>query len=144
MHRQAQPHGATAVTSRAPYVFQVAIANRRIVSRTDRSVTFTSRTPGSARPRTAQLDVLECLRRFLHHVVPSSVMQVRHCGLLSASGAITTDALRRMIPAPNGTASALPPARHNPATALSCPHCGGALRVVSRGWASSVALLDTG
>ena len=143
VHSQAQPHGATALTSRAPSVFTVAISNRRIVSLTDRIVTFTSRKPGSARPRTTQLDVLECRRRFLQHVVPSGFMKVRHCGVMSASCPITTDAIRRMIPAHDRRASALPPARNTPATALSCPHGGGELRVVSRVWSSSVAWLDT-
>lgn len=144
VHSQAQPHGAPALPSRAPYVFPVAISNRRIVSLTDRTVTCTDRTPGSARPRTAHLDVLECRRRFLHHVWPSGCMQVRHCGFLSASCASTTDALRRMMPAHNETASAWPPASNNPAAALSCPHCGGEVRVISRGWSSSVVWLDIG
>jgi hypothetical protein len=143
VHSQAQPHGATALTYLAPYVFKVAISNRRIVSLTDRIVTFTYRKPGSARPRTTQLDVLEFIRRFLQHVLPSGFMKVRHFGFMSASCPITTDAIRRMIPAHDRIASGLPPARNHPATALSCPHCGGELRVVSRVWSSSVALLDT-
>jgi hypothetical protein len=140
---QAQPHGATALTSLAPYGFTVALSNRRIVSRKDRLVPFTSRKPGRARPRTTQLDVLEFLRRFLQHVLPSGFMKVRHCGFLSASCPITTDAIRRMRPTHDRRASALPPARNHPATALSCPHGGGELRVVSRVWSSSVAWLDT-
>ena len=144
VHSQAQPQGATALQSLAPSVFQVALSNRRLVSLKDRTVTFTSRKPGSARPRTAQLDVLEFMRRFLQHVLPSGFMKVRHFGFMSASCAITTADIRRMMPAQNATASESPPGRDNPATALSCPHGGGELRVVKRVWSSPVVLLDTG
>jgi Putative transposase/Transposase zinc-binding domain len=144
VHSQATPQGATALKYLAPYVFKVAISNRRIVSLKDRTVTFTYRKPGSVRPRTAQLDVLEFMRRFLQHVLPSGFMKVRHFGFLSTSCAITPADIRRMMPEQNGSASELPPASNHPAAALSCPHCGGELLVVCRVWPSQVALLDTG
>jgi hypothetical protein len=53
VHRQAAHHGHSAFTSLAPDVFQVAISHRRLISRKDRTVTFTSRKVGSARPRPA-------------------------------------------------------------------------------------------
>jgi len=68
IHSQANHHGHSAFTSLAPYVFKGAIANRRIVGLKDRTVTFTYRKPGSARPRTANLDAMEFIRRFLQHV----------------------------------------------------------------------------
>jgi hypothetical protein len=144
VHSQATPQGATALKYLAPYVFKVAISNRRIVALKDRTVTFTYRKPGSVRPRTAQLDVLEFMRRFLQHVLPSGFMKVRHFGFLSTSCAITPADIRRMMPEQNGSASELPPASNHPAAALSCPHCGGELLVVCRVWPSQVALLDTG
>ncbi len=65
---QAHHHGHSAFTSLAPSVFRVALANRRLVGLTDRTVTFPSRPPGSARPRTTHLDVRAFLHRFLPHV----------------------------------------------------------------------------
>jgi hypothetical protein len=144
VHSQATPQGATAWKYLAPYVFKVASSNRRIVSLKDRTVTFTYRKPGSGRPRTAQRDVLEFMRRFLQHVLPSGFLKVRHVGFLSTSGAITPAAIRGMMPEQNGSASEWPPARNHPAAALSCPHCGGELLVVCRVWPSQGALLDTG
>ena len=70
VHSQANHHGRSAFTYLAPYVFKVAISNRRIVALKDRTVTFTYRKAGSARPRTAPLDVMEFIRRFLQHVLP--------------------------------------------------------------------------
>lgn len=144
VHSQANPNGHTSFTYLAPYVFKVAISNSRIVSLKDRTVTFTYRKPGSARPRTTHLDAIEFLRRFLQHVLPDGFMKVRHFGFLHASCAIPTDTLRLMIvqahridfkPTHSG-----PPA---PLAAL-CPTCGTPMRLVMRLWASNRAFVDTG
>jgi hypothetical protein len=143
VHSQAQHHGYSAFTYLAPYVFKVAIANSRIVSLKDRTVTVTYRKPGSARPRTTRLDVMEFLRRFLQHVLPDGFMKVRHFGFMHTSSAIKTDTLRQMIVQVqpiDGTPlrSVLPP----PRVAL-CPTCGAPLRVVMRLWTPTRALVDT-
>ena len=59
VHSQANPNSHTSFKSPAPYVFKVAISTSRIVSLTDRTVTFTDRKPGSTRQRTTHLDVIE-------------------------------------------------------------------------------------
>src|SRR5712691_5038096 len=97
VHRQARHHGHPAFTSLAPYVFKVAISNHRLVSLTGRTVTVTSRKVGSARLRTAHLDVMEFLRRFLQHVLPDGFMKVRHFGFLHASCALPLATIRLMI-----------------------------------------------
>src|SRR5262249_17022839 len=94
VHSQANHHGSSAFTYLAPYVFSVALSNHRLVSLTDRTVTFTCRKVGSARLRTAQLDAIAFIRRFLQHVVPHGFMKVRHLGFLHASCALPLDAVR--------------------------------------------------
>ena len=94
VHSQANHHGHSAFTYLAPYVFKVAISNHRLVSLTDRTVTFTYRKVGSARLRTAHLDVMEFLRRFLQHVLPEGFMKVRHFGFLHASCAVPLATIR--------------------------------------------------
>jgi hypothetical protein len=144
MAPQLYPHGATALKYLAPYVFQVALSNRRIVSLKDRNVTFTYRKPGSARPRTAQLDVLEFMRRFLQHVLPSGFMKGRHFGFMSATCAINTPDIRRMMAETNGATPAPPPTQDDPSPPLSCPHCGGELLIIMRVLPSQGAFVDTG
>jgi hypothetical protein len=143
VHSQAKPHGHTAFQYLAPYVFRVAISNRRLVSLHDRTVTFTYRTPGSARLRTTHLDVMAFIRRFLQHVLPDGFMKVRHFGFLHASCAISTDTLRRMIvrahPIGCQPIRIVPPAPLAPL----CPTCGAPLRVVMRLWTSHRAFVDT-
>jgi hypothetical protein len=141
---QGNPHGATSWQSLAPYVCQVAIANRRMVALQDRIDTFTYRTSGSARPRPTPLDVWELRRRFLQHVLPLGGMQVRPFGFLSASGAIHTPDIRRMMAETNDATPEPPATPEAPSPLVSCPPCGGARRVSMRGLPAQGAFGDTG
>jgi hypothetical protein len=144
VHSQANPNGHTSFTYRAPSVFKVAISNSRIVSLKDRTVTVTYRKPGSARPRTTHLDVMEFLRRFLQHVLPDGFMKVRHFGFLHASCAIPPTTLRLLIVQAHSIdfrpTQSVPP---EPLAAL-CPTCGAQMHVVMRLWTAHRALVDTG
>jgi len=143
VHSQAGANGHTAFTYLAPYVFRVAISNRRIVALKDRTVTFTYRKPGSSRPRTTALDVIEFIRRFLQHVLPEGFMKVRHFGFLHASCAVSAHTLRHMIsqvcPTPFKPTQVVPPQ----ARLARCPTCGAQMRLVMRLWTSSLAFVDT-
>jgi hypothetical protein len=144
VHSQANHHGHSAFTYLAPYVFKVAIANSRIVGLKDRTVAFTYRKPGSARPRTTTLDAMEFIRRFLQHVLPDGFMKVRHFGFMNASAAINTDTIRQMIvqaqPIDGQPLRIVPP----PPRVALCPTCGAPMRVVMRLWTSNRAFVDTG
>jgi len=144
VHSQAKHHSHSAFTYLAPYVFKVAISNHRLVSLTDRTVTFTYRKVGSARLRTAQLDVMEFLRRFLQHVLPHGFVKIRHFGFLHASCAIPLATIRLMImlghPMGDQPTSQKPPQP----LAARCPTCGAPMRVVMRVWTSPRAFVDTG
>jgi Putative transposase/Transposase zinc-binding domain len=143
VHSQANHHGHSAFPYLAPYVFKVAISNRRLVALTDRIVTFTYRKVGSARPRTAQLDVMEFLRRFLQHVLPEGFMKVRHFGLLHASCALPLTTIRLMI-VPAHPSNDPPSQRQSPPPRVArCPTCGTPLRIVMRRWTSSRGFVDT-
>jgi hypothetical protein len=142
-HSPANHHGPSAFTSRAPYVFKVAISNHRLVSLKDHLVTCTYRKVGSARLRTTHLDAIEFLRRFLQHVLPHGFMKVRHFGFLHASCAVPLTTIRRMIvPAPPGNDQP-PPRPPPPPRAARCPTCGAPMRVVMRLWTASRDFVDT-
>ncbi len=143
VHSQANHHGHSAFTYLAPYVFRVAISNSRLVGLNDRTVTFTYRKPGSARPRTAKLDAIEFSRRFLQHVLPDGFMKVRHFGLLHASCAIPLATIRLMIVQAHPSDGQPPPRPAPPPRAARCPTCGAPMRVVMRLWASHRAFVDT-
>jgi Putative transposase len=143
VHSQAGDNGHTAFQYLAPYVFRVAISNRRLVGLQDRTVTFTYRQPGSARPRTTSLDAMEFIRRFLQHVLPDGFMKVRHFGFLHASCAIPPDTLRRMILQESLTP--FKPAQIVPPQPLvtCCPTCGVQMRLVMRLWTADRTFVDT-
>jgi hypothetical protein len=144
VHRQANPDGHTSFTYLAPYVFKVAISNSRIVCLKDRTVTFTYRKPGSARPRTTNLDAIEFLRRFLQHVLPDGFMKVRHFGFMNASSAINTHTIRQMISLKIGATCQPAPPQIDPPSTFYCPDCGGQLLVVTRVFPFQTAFFDTG
>ena len=144
VHSQANHHGHSAFTALAPSVFKVAIANHRIVSLTDRTVTLTYRKVGRARLRMTSLDAIEFLRRCLQPVLPDGLQKVRPCGLLHASGPVPLGTIRRLIgQAPPGDAPP-PPCPSPPPRAARCPTCGTPMRLVMRLWTSSRGFVDTG
>ena len=141
---QSTQGGAPACTYLAPSVCKVAISNRRIVGLKDRIVTFTSRKPGSSRPRTTRLDVLACMRRFLHHVLPAGFMKVRHFGFLHAHCRITTDPIRPMITLQTGVTLEQPHSTATTPVQVTCPTCGAPLIVLARVWPFHMAVFETG
>ncbi|MGE3542123.1 MAG: transposase [Candidatus Tectimicrobiota bacterium] len=144
VHSQAKHHGHSALSYLAPYVFKVAISNHRLVSLTDRTVTFTYRKVGSVRRRTAQLDGLEFLRRFLQHVLPDGFQKVRHFGFLHASCTIPLATIRLLM-GPGHRRDDQPPPRTSPPPCVArCPTCGAPMRVVMRLWTSNRDFVDTG
>ena len=144
VHSQANHHGHSAFTYLAPYVFKVAIANSRIVSLTDRTVTCTSRQVGSARLRTAHLDVMEFLRRFLQHVLPDGFVKVRHFGFLHPSCAIPLATIRLLIVQGQPSDDQLTQRTSPQPLAVRCPTCGAPMRVGMRLWTAHSDFVDTG
>jgi Putative transposase/Transposase zinc-binding domain len=143
VHSQANHHGSSAFTYLAPSVFKVALSNRRIVSLADRTVTFTYRKVGSARLRTAHLDVMEFLRRFLQHVLPDGFQKVRHFGFLHASCTLSLATIRRLI-VQGSSGKDQPSPRKPPFPRVArCPTCGAPMALVMRVWASPRAFVDT-
>jgi Putative transposase/Transposase zinc-binding domain len=96
----------------APYVFKVAISNSRIRGVHDRTVLIRYRKPHSQRPRTLALDVMEFIRRFLQHVLPTGFMKIRYYGFMNPNCAVSLDRIRTLIELSYGFASG-----------FTCPRC---------------------
>jgi len=65
------------------YLFKVAISNSRIIKVEDGKAWFRYQKPHSNRWRIMALDIMEFMRRFLQHVLPTGFMKVRHYGFIS-------------------------------------------------------------
>jgi hypothetical protein len=115
----------------APYVFRVAISNSRILKVENRTVFIRYRKPHSNRLRTLALEVMEFIRRFLQHVLPTGFMKVRYYGFLNPNCAVPLGRVSTLIQMAYGFQVALPKADIEPWQPITCPSCGGTLRLRS-------------
>lgn len=126
---QAVGDSSTSLSYLAPYVFKVAISNSRIVKVQNRTVTFRYRKSSSQRMRTMTLDVMEFIRRFLQHVLPTGFMKVRYFGFMNPNCKVQLDTLRDLIQRTTGLEPAQPQVELQPWRIITptCPRCKGTL-----------------
>jgi len=115
----------------APYVFKVAISNNRIVKVEGRTVYFRYRKPHSERWRTMALDVMEFLRRYLQHVLPTGFMKIRYYGFLNPNCKIGLETISGLIECSYGFTITTPEAQKEPREPMTCGKCGGKLKLRS-------------
>ena len=112
----------------APYVFRVAISDNRIVKVENRTVFFHYRKPHSHRLRIMALDVMEFIRRFLQHVLPSGFMKIRYYGFMNPNTDVSHEHLSTLIELAYGFRIDAPPKPDPiPVPLMICPQCGGHL-----------------
>ena len=134
VHSKAVGDGQRALRYLAPYVYRVAISNRRLIKCEPGldglgRVTFTFRKSGSRGWRTMTVTADEFIRRFLQHVLPSGFQKVRHYGFAHPQRGIDIEWLKMFKMLVTTTlalvyvlvvaAKPLPIVR-----TPSCPHCG--------------------
>ena len=120
------------------YTHRVAISNRRLISADDRTVAFKwkdYRANGADRHKTMTLDVNEFIRRFLIHVFPKRFHRIRHYGLLAnGNRANNVKRARQLLNMPEQDLSTnvetCKNADETKASELSCPACGGRMRII--------------
>jgi hypothetical protein len=136
VHGQPVGTGVNAVKYLAPYVFRVAISNRRIVQLENDRVTFRYRDTETSQLKTCTLAAEAFIHRFLQHVLPKSFVKVRYYGFLAVSQRKRLVALREQLrssdekPAVATADTAedeLPLDRSRP-TEVRCPSCGQVMR----------------
>ena len=134
---QATVRGAAQVLAYlARYTHRVAIANSRLLSLCDSTVSFRWRDYKDAnKSKVMALEAGEFIRRFLLHVLPDGFHRIRHYGLLANGHRADKLALCRkllnMPPAPSDCNSE----DHDDGGAPDiepppCPCCGGRMRIV--------------
>jgi predicted RNA-binding Zn-ribbon protein involved in translation (DUF1610 family) len=97
--------GRTAFKYLAPYIFRVALSNRRIVKVENDQVTFRYKT-NSGQTKFCTLSAEKFIHRFLQHVLPKSFVKVRYYGFFSPAHRQKLEPLRAQLAAQ----SAAPPA----------------------------------
>ncbi len=129
--------GVGALRYLAPYIFRVAISNRRILKVAHGNVTFRYRESDTGQWRTCTLIAEEFLRRFLQHVLPKGFVKVRYYGLFSHSLRHQLPVIRHALAVAGGDTPTLPEvtARMNSVASgarVRCPRCGHPMRWVTR------------
>jgi hypothetical protein len=143
VHAKSVGDGRQSLRYLAPYVFRVAITDRRIVSIEDGpdgagQVTFSYRKSGSNRYRNMTVTAEEFLRRFLQHVLPSGFQKVRHYGFAAAVNRKNYEGVQWLVTLALKLIYLLTPktpAVEKTKQAVRCAECGGLMHVV--------AVLDT-
>ena len=125
---QAVGNSERSVKYLAPYVFKVAISDSRIAKVDGRRVFVRYKKTGSERWRTMDLDVMEFLRRFLQHVLPTGVMKIRYYGFLSPSSSIPFKETRHLAESYYGLEVVEVEPERKPLPPIFCPNCGGGLK----------------
>jgi Putative transposase/Transposase zinc-binding domain len=134
VHSQAVGDGQASLKYLAPYVFRVAISERRIVACEDGKVTFSYRRSGSNRWRKMTVDALEFIRRFLQHVLPTGFPKVRHYGFLSPNSQMSIGAVRWLVTLHHGLTYRLvwsAPQERATRPRIRCRRCGGPVQVLA-------------
>jgi Putative transposase/Transposase zinc-binding domain len=146
VHSKAVGDGRASLKYLAPYVFRVAINDRRIVSCDDGKVTFAYRQSGSNRQRKMTVDAFEFIRRFLQHVLPRGFQKVRHYGFLSPNSRKPIEAVRWLVASYYGLVYLLLrnlPHEEVAEPRIRCGGCGGPMRVLFVSATAGFAYFDT-
>ena len=128
----------------AAYVFKVAISNSRIVKVENRRVFFKFRKNKSNRWRTMDLDVMEFMRRFLQHVLPTGFMKIRYYGFLHPASSVKLDKIAALIELAFGFEIVTPKTVLKPPEPMTCNSCGATLVLWATLLPFKIVLADPG
>jgi len=119
----------------APYIYRVAISDKRIVACDESSVTFRYTPSKSKVSKTRPVNGSEFVRGFVQHVLPRGLQKVRYYGWMSSNAKIDLDEVRWLVWLflgwtfwlASGHAPQEEPIERKP---LRCAKCGGTMRIV--------------
>jgi hypothetical protein len=134
VHCEAVGSGEAAFKYLAPYIFRVAISNRRILELESGKVTFEYKESATDQKRITTVTAEEFIRRFLQHVLPERFIKVRYYGLLSPTNRHLLNRAREVLTA--GVEQSKPIDKSRDAKQPTetkvrcCPKCGSSLILV--------------
>jgi Putative transposase/Transposase zinc-binding domain len=129
VHCKPVGNGRTALKYLAPYVFRVAISNRRLVKLENDQVTFRYRATDTDQLKQCTLSAEEFIHRFLQHVLPKGFVKVRYYGFFAPGCRRRLTALRQQLEltysyCANEANATQEPVDSSPEPKLCCPSCG--------------------
>lgn len=122
--------GHSAIRYLAPYIFRVALSNKKILSVTNGMVTFQYEEAKSGKFRKQPLPAEQFISRFLQHVLPLRFRKVRYYGLFCPQKKeLLTIARFLLPPVPETAAAAGQPV---PQPENRCPKCNSPMEYMGR------------
>lgn len=119
--------GESALKYLAPYVFRVALSNKRILKVVNDQVTFSYQDGQTQRQRTCTLSAEAFIHRFLQHVLPRGFVKVRYYGLLAPSSRSRLTQAKRLLGIttdPQVESQTSDQEAPQEEKVVACPHCG--------------------
>ena len=134
VHCQPVGTGEGAFKYLAPYIFRVAISNKRILKLENGEVTFSYKESATDQIKFSTIPAEEFIRRFLQHVLPDHFVKVRYYGLLSPSNRRLLEKSRELLKGKSiDNLTSIQSQLDNPSIAAPrCPTCGGVLKLIQQ------------
>lgn len=130
VHCQPVGNGRGALTYLAPYIFRIAISNRRILKLQDGKVTFSYKDSDTNKRRYSSLRVHEFMRRLLQHVLPKGFVKVRYYGFFSPGKRHLLHQITQLLHVVIKSNSPPDPTVTTLHSSVLCPSCGREMRLV--------------
>lgn len=126
-------NGRAALKYLAPYIFRIALSNKRIVKVEDGYVTFSYRLGETGERRECRMEAHKFLHRYLQHILPKGFVKVRYYGLFRVGARRELARLRARLWLQAGLAKLevrLEEVEEGKVVReLRCPKCGAVLRL---------------
>lgn len=123
--------GRQALKYLAPYIFRVAIGNKRILGFDNDQVTFLYKASDTGQERRCTLTAEDFIHRFLQHVLPKGFVKVRYFGFFSSGSRKRLEKLKQLL----GPPTEIPPQSDSDSETTSalkplhlCPACGHSMQ----------------
>jgi hypothetical protein len=128
VHCEEVGSGLNALKYLAPYIFRVALSNKRLLKLEHDRVTFRYRATETGAEKRCSLGAEAFIHRFLQHVLPKGFVKVRYYGFFAATRRARLASVRQhltQLTAPTSSVETQPETDQAQASPnLLCPQCG--------------------
>jgi len=136
VHCKPVGNGQAALKYLAPYIFRVALSNRRLIRCVDTGdittsqVTFSCRSSDDGQLKRCSLSAEKFIQRFLQHILPHRFVKVRYYGFFAPTQRTKLRALQQhlasLLPLEEACQETVSPLPHK----ILCPKCGQPMRLL--------------
>jgi hypothetical protein len=138
VHCKEAGNGENVLKYFAPYVYRVAISNRKLVKLENGNVTFRFKDSKTKQWKMMTLPVFRFMHRFLQHILPKGFKKVRYYGFLSSNNKLMLNLLKYRLGTPQSKTDEVgdEPEKdssgiHHPTEKHICPVCGKPMVLVA-------------